>query len=650
VTRLLRLALLAVVAILALAAPAYAHVNVIFSDPAPNSVLTTSPTSLRFVFDDEIAAAGASVLLTGPGGRAVTTSAVTDGDELTATLDTTLDEGTWLAQWRVVSYDGHPRAGNIAFSVGKVTDTPDASSRDGDPTVRRLLDGVTGIGDLALLLACGLVAVGVLVPGSATSRARLATSRARTAAMVGSVVAVMAAAAAVPLSGLYRLGFPLSRIGDGAVWSTALVGTEIATVLVLAGSLSAALVATSTGDGPLALFPAAIAVSTPAWSGHNRAADPAWLATFATVTHLAAAAIWLGGVLAIVLWWRETRGSTPHNARLDVVGRFGFVASCALIVIALEGGLLAWLTVGSWSNLVETTYGRILSVKIAVVLAAVGCAWWVRRGFDVARPTRGLRAELALLFVVPLLAGFLVNEPPEKPYDQPVIATLRSAGPLAIAPDGTLLAPASESPPRLTADGQRIKLSRDSSGNWQGRVPDDATSVSIEGRSFPIKAPEAGPPLDFDPKHYLVRRDLALAYLGSPPWAEPGDYWRFQVEHGALVSRPASVPGKWRPRDAGEPTTEARDSFVRLSLGGALKAGVVDLPVTITAADGRPMPESVRLLGALFVRTDGEAIMFGAEGDDLTGRLDSPGDGRLFVFLALGALQHSLALDVAAAE
>jgi copper transport protein len=655
-------------AVLALASPAAAHVELVFSDPASGAVLPASPERLRLDFDDAVSPTGVLVTLTGPGETRIGTTARVTGRSVTARPDRPLTRGTWVLAWQVVSYDGHPEAGLVTFSVGTVTATPTVSQARGDPVVHRLLDLVTGAGDLALLVTCGALAIGVLLPELRQPRL----------VAVAAAVAVVAAAVAVPLTGCYRLGRGLGAVTDPAAWSPALVGTETSAALVLAGALGAALVATRTGDRGLALLPAAVAVTVPAWSGHNRVADPAWLATFATVTHLAAAAVWLGGVVAVALSWRALG---PDRVR--VLRRFGTVAGLAVLVVLTEGTLLAWLTLGSWANLVGTTYGRLLLTKVALVALALAVAAANRfRGATLPR----VRAEVALLLVVPLVAGVIVNESPEReepPAPPRTLLAARTAGTTVVLGTTGALLVSAPAEPRVVVGGRAVALHRTDVSTWQGTVAPDAGVVTLDGhrlRLGPPRRTSSRPVVASDRRGaglggvrlpradtpgpvtwrgpgggaYVLRDDLAVlreVSADDPRALLPAGGYRVVVAaRDALHVGRGRVPGPWRRRDAGAPTTTTRDGFVAATLGGPLARGRLALPVTFAAPDGRPLaPGAVTLRGGFLALADGPLAILSAPGGLLTGRLPQAGDGRLWLLLDLAGIPHTLVLDVTVA-
>lgn len=137
--RLVRGIGIAVVGALALAvtlvwsAPAYAHAELIESDPADGAELDQAPDEIVLTFSEHIEQIGAEVLITDPDG-----DEVQDGDPRisgpTLTHDLTEDRpaGEYTAQWRVVSADGHPISGEFTFTAADATGAEAGSAPGAD--------------------------------------------------------------------------------------------------------------------------------------------------------------------------------------------------------------------------------------------------------------------------------------------------------------------------------------------------------------------------------------------------------------------------------------------------------------------------------------------------------------------------------------
>lgn len=131
-------AVLAAVAILATAAPATAHDQLLESDPGDGEHLDAAPSSVTMTFSGELlvldeSTAGAVVLVVDAEGEDWATGEVeVRGRNVTAALRTDLPDGGYQVRWQVVSEDGHPIAGVIPFAVGDAV--PLESTQNPEPT------------------------------------------------------------------------------------------------------------------------------------------------------------------------------------------------------------------------------------------------------------------------------------------------------------------------------------------------------------------------------------------------------------------------------------------------------------------------------------------------------------------------------------
>ncbi|SKC56875.1 copper resistance CopC family protein [Krasilnikoviella flava] len=117
----------------AVAQPASAHDRLLSSDPADGASVDGAPTEIALVFSAEVLEAGAQVAVTTPDGTVAAQVSV-DGDEATATLPDDLPGGDWDVSWRVVSSDGHPIEGELAFRVAGVATPSPSPSPTSSPT------------------------------------------------------------------------------------------------------------------------------------------------------------------------------------------------------------------------------------------------------------------------------------------------------------------------------------------------------------------------------------------------------------------------------------------------------------------------------------------------------------------------------------
>lgn len=408
-------------------APASAHASLVSTDPAEGAVVPTAPDVVTFTFDESVALAGDSVRAYDAAGEPLTVDAAARGEVVTADLPDDLDDGTYVVVWRAVSSDGHPVSGSLTFHVGApsevVVPPQDAPTAD-DSRMRGVTSAVQAVSYVALLLAGGLTiflswtARGIRLHGPV--RRRLLRLQGGSA-----VVAVVVATVAVAVSGAYQRGAGVAGLLETASLDPRLVRDDLTVLALQAVGLGLAVVTARRSAPSLAGdLGAGLAVWSPALVGHTRAYEPVSLLVLTDALHLSAGAVWLGGLvgLAVVL---PSLGGRERDGAL-VLTRFSTLAAGLLGVLAAAGVLLGWRILGSWNGLVDTSYGRLLLVKvgIALVVAAVAAMNRYRvlpRAVDGPhearrRATYAVRRvvllEAALLVGLLGVTGFLVEQPP----------------------------------------------------------------------------------------------------------------------------------------------------------------------------------------------------------------------------------------------
>jgi putative copper resistance protein D len=88
------------------------------------------------------------------------------------------------------------------------------------------------------------------------------------------------------------------------------------------------------------------------------------------VVHLLAGGAWIGALLPLWLCLRRD----PDALALLAVRRFARLGYAAVALVLASGVVNAWFLVDSVANLLDTTYGRLLLVKLALVAAMVALA------------------------------------------------------------------------------------------------------------------------------------------------------------------------------------------------------------------------------------------------------------------------------------
>ena len=420
-------------ALAALAAPATAgaHAFLIGSTPTWGGMVEQAPHQLRLVFSENVVPRYARVTVAGPRGQDLGGPPSVTGQVVEVSMRGGRG-GSYTVRWRMVaSDDGHATEGVYSFGV-RVKPVAPAPVKGLDvPVAPQVLAWLQFVG---VALAGGMLVFRALV--LAPSRRVLGEAGAREArvatavAAAGAVVALHAGllgflVGAYPIvgggiSGLVNTQIEPIRAGThlGQAW-TLMTFAWLGLLMLLVGAwVSPArrerlLAAT----GVLGLL-IAFGIS---WASHPDSRGT--LALLADYGHLVAAALWVGGVVAITIMVAKAR-TLPRSTR-DAVARrsilrFSQLALPTVVAVGLFGIYLAIRELPSPSALFSTGYGVMLLIKTGIVLGALALGAYHRR-FVVPRIANGAPAasirstivfEMGLLLVVLALAATLSQAAP----------------------------------------------------------------------------------------------------------------------------------------------------------------------------------------------------------------------------------------------
>ncbi|MFE1646477.1 cytochrome c oxidase assembly protein [Microbacterium sp. P01] len=166
------------------------------------------------------------------------------------------------------------------------------------------------------------------------------------------------------------------------------------------------------------------------------------IAVTALVLHIVAAAVWLGGLILMIV----VRPLMSREKMAAALVRYSSIALVAFIVVAISGTVRAAISVVTWEGLLSP-YGALVIVKV-VALVALGVlgAWYRRRLIGRVREDAASRVfwwligvELAFMGVASGAAAALARTPP------PVDTLLAEQTPAVILTGATL-------PPELTLE------------------------------------------------------------------------------------------------------------------------------------------------------------------------------------------------------
>jgi copper resistance protein C len=131
VVRAVAVTLICAVALLVGAAPAFAHTRLQSSDPADGTSLGAGPQRVSLTFNEPMQTGFATLTVIGPDSRPYQSGEVTaNGGTVSIGVAPLGPAGRYEVGYRVVSEDGHPVTGSIAFTLtapGPAAATPTAA-------------------------------------------------------------------------------------------------------------------------------------------------------------------------------------------------------------------------------------------------------------------------------------------------------------------------------------------------------------------------------------------------------------------------------------------------------------------------------------------------------------------------------------------
>jgi copper transport protein len=414
-----------VAVVLGPAAPASAHAALANSDPANGTIVPDAPNKITLNFTESVQLLNGKIQVLAPdGSRADQGEPTADGSTVTIPLRSGGGRGTYLVSYRVISADSHPVGGSITYSVGAASATPTATVDDEtvDPVVRAIIPVGKYLGYAGLVLLVGPVLVLALLWPHRLSRrgpGRLVWTGLGLVAF-STLLAIWLQAPYSTGSGLFDV-----RVGD---LRDVLGSTFGAIMLVRLGVICAAALLLRPllkGNGndsktDLALLGVLGVAALATWplTGHPTASPVAGVSVVVDAIHLAAMAVWLGGLVMLVAFLLRQADERELGAILPIWSRWAATAVAALIV---AGVVQALIEVSSLDGLFLTTYGRLILVKVGLAAIVLGVAWYSRRlvrSKAAEAEPRGLRrvvwVELAITAVVLGVTSALVQIPPAR--------------------------------------------------------------------------------------------------------------------------------------------------------------------------------------------------------------------------------------------
>jgi copper transport protein len=382
--------------LLAGVAPAMAHAVLLSTDPPAATVVPAATRVIGLRFSEVIETSQSQVIVAGPDGRRIAGVQIErdpkDARRLIAKLPADPGRGTYTVQWRVLSIDGHPVGATYRFAVSAATlPLTGASSSGSGPTTL----GGTGraLADVGLLALVGLLAFPWLVLRRAVRflpveyapatealvlrRLRPWQLGATGLAVVGSALVLLDTAAE---SRGFRPGAGLHHLSDIGSLITGtrpglLIGMRLLGLLAILAVIPLQRRLASLGRHTyaiLAVGAAALLLTVSLASHASTAAAYVPIAVALDWTHLLAAGLWTGGLIAMALAALPSARDIAGDDRVaaaDTAAAFtrSFADTAQIAMLAvLATGVYASLTHLDGLRDLRASWGIELVVKLAL--------------------------------------------------------------------------------------------------------------------------------------------------------------------------------------------------------------------------------------------------------------------------------------------
>lgn len=237
--------------------------------------------------------------------------------------------------------------------------------------------------DLAAVGTVGCLLYAAYLSPAGVRRLRRPDQRAlRTASWCALAWAVSAALGAL-LTLADISGLPLTDLVTSGQFADSLVVVDQSRALLLAAALAALVCLcarrTSTPEGPLLVLILAVGTLVPPiLTGHASSHSNHELATASLIVHVLAAAAWVGGLGALLLFRHP-----PAADDVASVSRFSRLALGCFVATAVSGLLNAWIRLadgrGVLAEALGSRYGWLVAGKLLALGALAWFGWWHRR-------------------------------------------------------------------------------------------------------------------------------------------------------------------------------------------------------------------------------------------------------------------------------
>jgi copper transport protein len=405
-----------------------AHASLERYSPEPNTQLKASPPKVELTFNEAVEAGVGSVQVIDSLSNSVTNAKpAVSQDRRTISLPLpALKEGVYTVAYKIVSIDGHPVTGSYVFVVGNPPGAKDASAFNVHSQLGHSGHGAHGVSTSLtskafltyairvlyyafLLLATGYMLWMALWKEKGESAAApvrnwgIWLTRGLLIAVLlfvfihsREVMEYQPASDWVPL---------FTKTAVGLAWAGAIILSLIGSMVLRAGKWVGVVWA-------LALL------ALESWSGHAAAYEPKLVTIALDFLHLAASAIWAGGLALLLGLWLTDRKESGRFA-----ATFSKAAWMSLVVLVITGVISTLQFLPKLSYLFYTAWGTLLLIKTAFVALVIVTGFLLRLKVRRGDLPAGflLKADAVLMALIIVAVGLFTYISP-LPANEPVRA------------------------------------------------------------------------------------------------------------------------------------------------------------------------------------------------------------------------------------
>ena len=390
-----------------------AHAELERSQPSQGAALGSAPAKMELWFTEGLTPSGSTIKVfdaqrheVDKGDNMVDPN---DPTHLTVSLQP-LSDGTYTVAWTSISSDdGHVIHGTFTFTVGVSRLPGAAATTNSHPSAAAVV--LRWLVFLGLMIPSGWFLLGMLGISLDSTRWWIVIG--------GALLAVASDLILLPVTAFWPgAGLPSQSLADTysimpQSWLARLILETTILLLVTAIFLG------HRKDTWMALIGTVLsgaAIVELALTSHAAArSTDRFPAIVSEIVHVETVAFWIGGLALLALLPKSMRSGISRQTR-----RFSRIAFI-LAPLAVGSGIInAGITLPSFASLTQSNYGKILLVKVVLVVGIFFFAWLNRRAVQVSLQravsfVRGLRIELAFGASAILVASILSLWAPPQP-------------------------------------------------------------------------------------------------------------------------------------------------------------------------------------------------------------------------------------------